>query len=737
MNNRFSYLLFLFCYAFCLHINGQTSISIDDLQVNYTEEEMDSLAKTLKQYFYDGKYEKVVEITPQLIEYAKEKKLFKKENSFRSVLGNTFIQLDDIESTITLFNEGLDRAREAQDTLAMSSSYINLGNTFLTNEPERAIPHFKNAIKLSEKKDNYQGLFISYNNLSELYVGIKKPAEAQEYLNKAHLLLEKEILKDWKEEYASVLMHTQGAIYLQKQNYKDAITTIEASLEVGKDKFDENYLVRNYANLMEAYENVGNFKKVNEIRHLHEALIKKRNETEKLRQQKIATSRYNLDRYRQELRASQLENELAIQKAAKNNLLLKTSFGIAAILLMLLGFLLFIRKKRNKLLRDLKLKNKQYLEAKERSEKLAKSNTKFLSTISHELRTPLYGIIGLSSVFLKDPKLKDHSDDLKSLKFSADYLLALVNDVLNLNKFSSKEGERIHKTNFRLKKLVTHIVQSFEFINKKNNNELTIEIDPEIPEILLGDKTKISQVLMNLVSNASKFTEYGHIIVKAQIQKKDTQKATVLFSVADTGQGIREEEQTNIFKEFTQVENFTDEQGTGLGLPIVNKILNLLGSKLSLESSLGKGSTFSFNIILDIGSEDHLDISTDISGYDKLKNKNILIVDDNKINQVVTQKVLEQYGMLHTTAGDGKEAIAVAQSNTFDAILMDINMPVMNGIDASNAIRNFDKHTPIIALTATNYKNGTNELNDYGINDSIIKPYKTEDLLKTLLEQIF
>ena len=170
MTIRLLYLLILFFSAFCSHVSGQTSISIDNLQINYTEEEMDSLANTIRQFFYDGKYEKVVEIAPNLIKYAKNKDLFMYEYRMRSILGNTFIQLDDFESTTTLFNEGLERAKKAKDTLAMLSSYIDLGNTFLNREPERAIPYLKNALNLSEN-GNQRALFISYSNLSELYIG--------------------------------------------------------------------------------------------------------------------------------------------------------------------------------------------------------------------------------------------------------------------------------------------------------------------------------------------------------------------------------------------------------------------------------------------------------------------------------------------------------------------------------------------------------------------------------------
>lgn len=739
------FVLFFLLYTTIASVEviGQTAISQKDLgalsqnESVLTLKQIDSLLPEIRRYFYESNYEKVVELTPSLISRAVVLNGDHTASRLRSVLGNAFIRLDDINGAYTLFNESLELGIQKKDTLGILSSYVNLGNTFFYNDAIRSIHYFEKGLTLAEKtSDNNTVLFIAHNNLAELYVREEKPIKAQFHLERATKLLNLEGLEDRKEEYLSTVNYVQGGIFLLQDQPIEAIKAIKNSLEIGKDKIDENYLISNYEILMDAYDKLGRYRELNEIRKIYQPLINKRYKAEKIRQQKIATSRFNLNKYKQELRASQLENEIALQKASRNNLLLKASIGVASILLLLLGFLLYVRHKRNLFLEDLKIKNKQYLEAKEKSENLTKSNTKFLSTISHELRTPLYGIIGLSSVLLEDPQLKSHSDDIKSLKFSADYLLALVNDVLNLNKFSSQEGEHVYKTNFKIRQLIPQILQSFEFINKKNNNALTIHIDPEIPEVLFGDKTKISQVLMNLVSNACKFTEDGSVVVEVLLKNKETRKTELLFNIIDTGQGIPENEQGNIFKEFTQLETYTSQQGTGLGLPIVNKILNLHGSNLTLKSKPNQGSTFSFLLTLEIGSIDDIETVIDLSGYDKLKNKRILIVDDNKINQVVTQKVLEQHGMQHKTASDGKEAVTIVKESDFDAILMDINMPIMNGIESSRAIRSFNTTTPIIALTATNYKKGTNELDICGINNSILKPYKTEDLLSLLLNYI-
>lgn len=720
---------------------GQDIFSQEDIlmlqEKELTKEEINSYLPLTLELFNESSYEKIIEISPYLIKNAQRLEEQALAARLRSALGNAFIQVDNIHGAKELFTKSLEERKQANDSFGVMSAYINLGNTFFEQDPQKAIGYFEKSLEASNDiKDKTMVHFIANNNLAELYVTMDNPEKAQVYLDKAKALIELHNFNGRRQNFESTIYFVQGGIYLLQDKPLEAVKSITKSIEIGGDKQDDNYKIDNYKNLMQAYESLGRYKEINEVRKVYDALVEKRYEANKIKQEKNATSRFNLNKYKQELRASELENDLATQMAQKNNLLLKTTLAIGVILLILIGSLLYGRTKRNKLLRNLRAKNRQYLKAKKKSQKLASSNTKFLSTISHELRTPLYGIIGLSSVFLEDPALKSHNDDLKSLKFSADYLLALVNDILSLNKYGSKEGERLQMSNFSLDRLIHHIGQNLEFINKKNNNSFHSIIDPEIPNTLYGDKTKISQVLMNLMSNASKFTEDGSITIKATLKKQVGKVNSILFEVKDTGQGIPEEEQANIFNEFAQAENLTTQDGTGLGLPIVNKILKILGSKLSLESSPNKGSNFYFEIDLETGSEEHVEAPFEISGYDKLKGKKILIVDDNKINQVVTKKVLEQYGIENNTASNGLEAVSMVQENTYDFILMDINMPVMNGIDASVAIREFNTTTPIIALTATNYNNESNELGKHGIDDSILKPYKTEKLLALLLHHL-
>ncbi len=725
----------LLYHPICAQDLEQTE-NLDDIPYTYTSEQIDSMFGILRGYFYKADYHKVIEIAPSIVNNAYDINYKMGQRRIMSVLGNAFIQVDDTDGASEYFNKALVRAKKEKDTLSLVSLYINLGNTFIIKDPKQAITYFEKTLELGKQLKNDAFNFIALNNLSELYVGIKDPKKAQYYVDKALpiALYSKAVDEKLRDEYVATVYHVQGAVFLLQKKYDQAITYVLKSMELGKGKYQEETLLANFKYLLDAYDQTGQYEKLNVIRKQYDSLRDIRYESDRISQQQLARSKFNLDQFEQELKASELEKLLAQQKASESKLLSTFSLIIGGILLLILILLLYVRRKRFKLLKDLKAKNLQYLEAKEKSENLTQAKTQLFSTISHELRTPLYGIIGLSTILIKDPKLQSHLEDLTSLKFSADYLLALVNDVLNLNKLDSLAGQRIQNSNFKLESLIHNITQSFEFINQQNNNVIYIDIDPTIPRILVGDQTKVSQILMNLVSNASKFTQDGRIDIIVKKQYADDNNVSLFFSIMDTGIGIPEEQQEKIFEEFTQGTNLSDYEGTGLGLPIVNRILSILGSKLMFKSTYGKGTTFSCvlpfsqNIILDE------DLERDDVCVKKLQDKKILIVDDNKINQLVTQKVLEQHGMFHRVANNGLDAIEKVKEHYFDAILMDVNMPIMNGLDSSKEIRNIGLETPIIALTVVNAENPEKDFGSYGIDDAIVKPYRTEQLLELLVK---
>src|SRR5690606_19614056 len=307
--------------------------------------------------------------------------------------------------------------------------------------------------------------------------------------------------------------------------------------------------------------------------------------------------------------------------------------------------------------------------------------TTFLSTVSHELRTPLYAVTGLTHLLMEENQNENQKEHLKSLKFAGDYLLNFINDILQINKIDASKLETSN-IRFNLKKVLTDVVESVKQSAKSNSTKIILNYDPEIPDHLLGDPLKLSQVFMNLVGNALKFTKKGEVTIIARLKKLENNDATIYCEVRDTGIGIPRDQHENIFDSFHQgsIQINREYGGTGLGLTIVKSLLTLLGSEIQLESEPGKGSSLFFEINLKCKDKLHSDTPSEIAEQEhNLNGLHLLIVEDNKINQIITKKMLAKKEMTSDIAQNGTEAIEMAKINKYDAILMDIHMPGISG----------------------------------------------------------
>ncbi len=380
---------------------------------------------------------------------------------------------------------------------------------------------------------------------------------------------------------------------------------------------------------------------------------------------------------------------------------------------------------------DLLLKKNLELEiATQEAERAMKAKAQFLSTVSHELRTPLYAVTGLTHLLLEENPSESQKEHLKSLKFSGEYLLNFINDILQINKIEAKKLS-VQKVPLNIRKVLKDVVNSLHQTAKENNNIIELEIDKEIPLGLLGDPLKLSQILINLIGNALKFTQKGEIRVIADLIDTDENDVCIQFKVKDNGIGISEEMQATIFESFAQgsVQINRKYGGTGLGLTIVKSLLSLFDSEIKLESEIGKGSCFMFDITFDkiTTTENTVTTDTKIDVDDHFfENLHLLLVEDNKINQVITKKMLAKKGMTCDIANDGYEAIEHAKKPVYNAILMDIHMPGISGLKATQEIRKFNKKVPIIALTAISLDESTDDFFAAGCNDLITKPFKPE-----------
>ncbi|WP_350291215.1 response regulator [uncultured Croceitalea sp.] len=468
----------------------------------------------------------------------------------------------------------------------------------------------------------------------------------------------------------------------------------------------------------------------------------------------IQDSLFNIERYKLETKtADKLTKKFQgeeIQRLSEENETLSESKNrseITAILasaflviISLLAVSLFrnnqIKLKTNDLLQT---KNSELETARDSAVLAMKAKTNFLSTVTHELRTPLYAVTGLTHLLLDENPAEHQKEHLKSLKFSGEYLLNFINDILQINKIDADKLEALN-VEFKLKTVLTDVIDSLQQKANENNTKIVLDYDSDIPIHLMGDPVKLSQIIMNLVGNALKFTEDGQVDVVTKLKDKGEEQVKIYFEVRDTGIGISEEQQRNIFDSFEQgsVQINREYGGTGLGLTIVKSLLSLFNSKIQLKSEIDVGSSFYFD--LDLNYQDNVvtDISFEISPEDfDFKGLHILIVEDNKINQVITKKMLNKKDITCDIANNGNEAIDAAKSKRYDAILMDIHMPGISGEEATIQIRKFNKEIPIIALTAISMDDSVDSFYAAGCNDVVTKPFKPEVFYQKIGENIF
>ncbi|MEM6866579.1 MAG: response regulator, partial [Bacteroidota bacterium] len=367
------------------------------------------------------------------------------------------------------------------------------------------------------------------------------------------------------------------------------------------------------------------------------------------------------------------------------------------------------------------------------------AKTNFLSTVTHELRTPLYAVTGLTHLLLEENPADHQKEHLKSLKFSGDYLLNFINDILQINKIDADKLEPLN-IEFKLEKVLTDVVDSLQSNANENSTTLILDYDSNIPQQLLGDPLKLSQVFMNLVGNALKFTKEGKVEVIAKLLRKEEDQVTLYFEVKDNGIGISEQQQKSIFESFEQgsVQINREYGGTGLGLTIVKSLLGLFDSKIHLESEVGHGSSFFFEMDLkrDTNALEEVAFELNPEEFD-FKGLHVLVVEDNKINQVITKKMLNKKEITCDIANNGNQAIDLAKTNAYDAILMDIHMPGISGEEATRQIRKFDLEIPIIALTAISLDDSLESFYQAGCNDVVTKPFKPEVFYQKIGENIF
>ncbi|WP_184546353.1 ATP-binding protein [Mucilaginibacter sp. FT3.2] len=383
----------------------------------------------------------------------------------------------------------------------------------------------------------------------------------------------------------------------------------------------------------------------------------------------------------------------------------------------------------------------------EKAEKSTHAKSEFLSTMSHEIRTPLNAVIGMSNLLIMNNPRVDQKENLEILKFSANNLLAIVNDVLDFNKIES--GKVVFENiRFNLVELMDNICGAQMLKALEKGLLFKLDVDSSLNDkVIFGDPTRVTQIIYNLVSNAIKFTPKGRILVRVTCFEDRHNTVTVKFSIKDSGIGIEEHNLSSIFEPFTQESLTTTRQygGTGLGLAIVKRLLDLQGLHMDVASKIGEGSEFTFAMEFPVSTEILVEKAVVPLVKTPAETGNmpairVLIAEDNMVNVMLMKKLLSKWNIVPSIAENGLRAVELLQYGNFDIVLMDLQMPVMNGLDATIEIRKMadpkKSCIPIIALTASALLDIKEQIFEAGMNDYISKPFKPDELLEKIQQLV-
>ncbi|MBR9853386.1 MAG: response regulator [Algicola sp.] len=718
--------LLLLCILLCMQFSfGQNeSNSASDVKSIFDE---------FMTYRHENKIDKALETLDKSANIAESNEDIKLLVDTYHQYARLFLEKGDIDTAIFYLERAGDFLKDTSYSYGQAFHlYLDGALRFDEGNNFQALKQLEESRKLSNNRNLTNNILLLE---AYIYSNIEKYDDA---IVNLHALI---VNSDDKER---AFLATKANLELAKisvdlNDLEEGIIHAKAALELAQKHGYAQEIKNAYEQLSLIYESNGNF---SESLMYAKGLAQIKDSVFNMEKAKLDAStadKIRFDHQMNELNKLQAKNEELSESKNRSEITAILTSAFLTII-SLLAVSLFrnnqIKLKTNDLLYT---KNKELELARDAAVSAMEAKTNFLSTVTHELRTPLYAVTGLTHLLLEENPSEHQKEHLKSLKFSGEYLLNFINDILQINKIDADKLEPLN-IEFKLEKVLSDVMESLQQNAHEQHTELVLDYDPTIPKKLLGDPIKLSQVFMNLVGNALKFTKNGKVEVIAKLLKKEEDQVKLYFEVRDNGIGISEDQQQNIFDSFEQgsIQINREYGGTGLGLTIVKSLLGLFGSTIYLESELGQGSSFYFEMDVDFENKTGEEIAFELNPEEfQFKGLHVLVVEDNKINQVITKKMLTKKEITCDIANNGNEAIDLAKNNTYDAILMDIHMPGISGEEATRQIRKFDPTIPIIALTAISLDDSLDSFYEAGCNDVVTKPFKPEVFYQKIGENIF
>lgn len=637
-----------------------------------------------------------------------------------SFLGKIMTDLGDVDGALTYHNTSLDLNSSMQNMPAIAKDFNNMALLYLSQgEYEEALEANETAFGIrSELKDNI-AMAESFKNFGVIYAKKGDKSLAIKNLDKAAKLLSQ---VGAVPESQNIYEEMAGA-YQFLGMFKEAYE-MHLSFANSRDVFYNNEKNKALLELTTKYESEFEAEK-NQARIV--ALEKEQSYASKIRNFLFAIIGMGLlligvlfTSYRNKKRDNQL-------LTAKNEEISRQGEEIKA---------------KNELLKDSNerldnLNNKLVNEMAEREsiEQSSFARDRFLATMSHEMRTPMNIIIGLTHLLLEEEPRPDQIEHLRTLQFSANNLVVFINDVLDFSKIEAGKLT-LESREFNPKETIEDTHQRFELPARDKELSLTYEFDEKIPNCLIGDPVRLNQILTNLVSNAIKYTDEGQVDVSVMLHELKSREVTLVMTIEDSGKGMTPDQIDRMFRQVTNNESGDIFEGyAGLGLTITKRLVDLQNGKMEIDSKVGRGTKITIYLPFKISRNEApvKQKERSLKSFEHLAGNKILVVEDNKINQLVVAKMLRKIGVEVVTADDGLEALEAFEKSYFDLVLMDIQMPNMDGYRATTEIRKSQdprkRDVPIIALTASAFLTEKEKAKLFGMNDHVGKPFGPEDLM--------